>query len=701
MCFTLWVKHDYLIKDKWEFKLNIKTRLMIIPLSIIILSLVTVTTLNIVSSRNSALEKLAENQASLVESIILLVNEYIQEHKNIVTLLRDNETVKDTSEYENIDVQFRGLSDKEALAIRKLFKDTINIYPTFAYLETFTPVEAINVVLEPYQAQLDISEENYYKGFAYRDWYHGAIKNNDTYVSEAYISASIMMPVVAISTPIFNESRDIIAILIGAVELQELSKIVSDLSYGQSGHTYIVDKNGSLVAHPNQKYFLEDILHNASSQSIVKEVLSHTETKGSFIVYDQTLKEDVYVYYEKIQSSNWYVISQQTVAEATSHINDITNNSIAIMTIVLILTSLFLYFNAHTTIVALSELTKVSRFLSEEKLSDFSFDQFGNYPYRNDEIGLLFSTYKKMVEELMSYNEKMEATIEKRTRALSNSNHNLKVSIKFIEEQKKELLDTNEKLRISIDRNLETQKELIEAQKMASLGNLVSGIAHEINTPVGVAITTMSYLRKLTQEAEASLLNGELKKSDLLSYYANNRSALEMILKDLEQSAKMIEDFKLLSFNFVNKGHEKFNLGQQLEGIVAKFKVSHEDSDLRIELDCSENIFIESYPKAIYQILMNLLSNTVTHGFDSLENALVNIIVSEHENEITLKYSDNGKGISEEDYLTIYEPFYTTKRGEGHPGLGLHIVYNMVTQLLHGTIYYKNNEFTIQFPKRQ
>lgn len=195
------------------------------------------------ATRNS----LMEQQELLISSFTITVQDYIDFYKNVITFTGNSEQVKDTSEYALIKEEYRGLSDTQGLAQRTYFRQILENYSDFAYLETFTPDLAQNVVLEPYDVQLKISKEAYNQGFSTRDWYKGAVNTKATFVSEAYVSASIGKPVIAISTPILDASDNIAGIYIGALTLDKLSEITKKLQFGTTGTAYIIDKKGNLV----------------------------------------------------------------------------------------------------------------------------------------------------------------------------------------------------------------------------------------------------------------------------------------------------------------------------------------------------------------------------------------------------------------------------------------------------------------------
>jgi methyl-accepting chemotaxis protein len=384
--------------------MRLRVKLVYLPLIALLLTVVITASLALITFNQVTQDNLEANQKLLVSSMTLNVDEFLNKYKDIITLSRATEEVMDTSMYDQIDVQYRGLSDKQAIPLRNYFKSLRAAYPYFAYIETFTPDKAQNVVLEPYAAQAGISEENFENGFAFRDWYIGAMALNDTYVSEAYVSASIMKPVTAVSTPIFNDNGNVTGIMIGAVELTELSNMVKQLKYGETGTTYIIDKNANLVAHPDDEYFKETKLFNMAEFNIGKEVLAtQGNLEHTMEIFDDVTGEDVFVYYQKIESSDWYIVSQQTVTEAMAASRNTTYMVIVGTIILVLISSTLFYLNAKGILVPLRKLTMVSQQVAENNLifDERDLQVLKDYGGRSDELSILCLSFDKMIENLV------------------------------------------------------------------------------------------------------------------------------------------------------------------------------------------------------------------------------------------------------------------------------------------------------------
>lgn len=228
--------------------------------------------------------------------------------------------------------------------------------------------------------------------------------------------------------------------------------------------------------------------------------------------------------------------------------------------------------------------------------------------------------------------------------------------------------------------------ELVEKEKMASLGSLVSGISHEINTPLGVAVSAGSYMDALYREAKAKLESNMMTKSDFLKFLNNLEESIVIINSNLNRAAELVKSFKEIAVKQSLEGKIRFNLYNYLQATVLSLKHEYKNSAHNIVISCDKMLEIESFPGAFSQILTNLVMNSIIHGFEGRKNGNINIELSLEEEVLKLTYRDDGKGIDEAHLSKVFDPFFTTNRSRGGSGLGLNIVYNIVTSQLGGRI---------------
>lgn len=236
-------------------------------------------------------------------------------------------------------------------------------------------------------------------------------------------------------------------------------------------------------------------------------------------------------------------------------------------------------------------------------------------------------------------------------------------------------------------RLVQTQQTLVESEKLASLGGLVAGVAHEINTPVGISLTTASHLAAITEQIQRELEKGAIKKSDFQHYLHSAQESCALILSNAERAANLIHSFKQVAVDQTSEARRDFQLQDYLQEIITSLKPKFKRTQIMIETDCEPDLLMDSYPGALSQVITNLLVNALTHAFDEGQAGIIKISAHRHENGfVALSIKDNGKGIPTEHMGKIFQPFFTTRRGSGGSGLGLHIVYNIVRQRLGGSI---------------
>ncbi len=238
----------------------------------------------------------------------------------------------------------------------------------------------------------------------------------------------------------------------------------------------------------------------------------------------------------------------------------------------------------------------------------------------------------------------------------------------------------------SVERLKKMQESLVQTEKMAALGELVAGVAHEINTPVGIGVTAASHLEDNTMKFAGIYDSGELTRDDFEKYINVATESSEIILSNMRRAADLIQSFKQVAIDQLSEELRDFNVKKYINEILTSLHSKFKNTGYEIVIVCMDDLNINSYPGVFSQILTNLLINSLIHGFEGVETGIIEIEVFERDGIINIIYQDSGCGISEDNIKRIFDPFYTTKRGLGGSGLGLHIIYNLVTQTLGGAI---------------
>jgi PAS domain S-box-containing protein len=237
-------------------------------------------------------------------------------------------------------------------------------------------------------------------------------------------------------------------------------------------------------------------------------------------------------------------------------------------------------------------------------------------------------------------------------------------------------------------RNLrETQNSLIEAEKLAALGRLVAGVAHEVNNPVGISLTVASSLERKTAMFTAEVERGDLRRSRLTDFLETSRDASGQLVANLNRAAELIQSFKQVAADRNYSDQRTFDLGDLTEQVVMSLRPGLRKHHLSLNVDCQPNLTMNSYPGPYGQVLTNLFLNAVAHAFPDGTPGAVDIQVREAgKDNVEVLFSDNGCGMSLDVRRRAFDPFFTTRRDQGGTGLGLHIVYNIVTNRLGGRL---------------
>ena len=248
------------------------------------------------------------------------------------------------------------------------------------------------------------------------------------------------------------------------------------------------------------------------------------------------------------------------------------------------------------------------------------------------------------------------------------------------------LRQSNQRLESSLNHLRETQQQLIESEKMASLGGLVAGITHDVNTPIGISVTAASYLREKLDSLDTALTNKELTQPQLQKFIEEGRESLSLLDNNLHRASDLISSFKQVAVDQASDAIRDINVKRYLEELIQSLQPHLKKTLHKIELNCADDLFIRCPAGALSQIFTNLILNSLRHAFDGIEQGTMAINIELRDSELHVVYEDNGNGLSEENLGKLFDPFFTTKLNDGGSGLGTHIVRNLVTQTLKGDI---------------
>ncbi len=270
-----------------------------------------------------------------------------------------------------------------------------------------------------------------------------------------------------------------------------------------------------------------------------------------------------------------------------------------------------------------------------------------------------------------------------------------------------ELTQTRYLMMQQIEELTETRHQLVQSEKMASLGRLVAGFAHEINTPIGVAVGAASTLHENVGTIDQLLEQEEVDEEELVGKLNNIKEAANLTLSNLKRASLLVNRFKNTAINQSEESLRQFQVKSAIFDVINSLHRHFENTVISIQVDCSKELSIHSLCGALEQILTHLMINSLVHGFEAgKKSGSINIVVRLNGDNLHFEYSDTGKGIASEHIENIFEPFFTTDRTHGASGLGLYMCYNLVTTQLRGTITCESSpgngvRFEINYPIKE
>ena len=263
-----------------------------------------------------------------------------------------------------------------------------------------------------------------------------------------------------------------------------------------------------------------------------------------------------------------------------------------------------------------------------------------------------------------------------------------------------------EHAQLTLERLKSTQASLVRSEKLASLGSLVGGIAHEINTPIGVTVTAATQFAQTVADLRARLTSSTLTRTDLEQFLGSASETARLICSNAERTAELVASFKQIAVDRTSDEHRSFNVKTYLDDVLRSLKPQLKRYGHRVEVDCPKDLDVDSHPGALSQVVTNLLTNALIHAFDRPDGGNIAIhVAAEGVDWVELRFADDGRGIPVEHRDRVFEPFFTTARSTGGSGLGLNIVHNIVTATLGGEIALHDASphgalFVIRFPRR-
>ncbi|GAA6172337.1 hypothetical protein NBRC116592_20070 [Colwellia sp. KU-HH00111] len=374
-----------------------------------------------------------------------------------------------------------------------------------------------------------------------------------------------------------------------------------------------------------------------------------------------------------------------------------------------------------------SPLHELTEQIRQVDLDDPEASKLHSMNYEQNELNVLEDAYNNLIDELVDFKEKLaksqqetdlakeqideqnlllEQEVAKKTSSLSSIMLKMEVQQKQLLQQKqslqeenirrskteKTLLTTNKELIHSIEELNKAKERLLETEKMASLGKISAEVSHEISTPVGISITSSSFLLEQIVRLKQALEQNKMSKRSIADFIENANKSAELLTSNLNRASELLTSFKHVAVDQTSDKTRLINVGNYIDQIIQSLHPKLKKTNHCIKVHCDESIEVYSHPGAIAQIIINLIINSITHAFTHINRGEITIDVKLHHSKLIIDYKDNGHGMSNTALSKLFDAFYTTKEGKGGTGLGTHIVKNLVVDTLNGTITAQSEE---------
>ncbi|ASP40524.1 hypothetical protein CHH28_18440 [Bacterioplanes sanyensis] len=304
----------------------------------------------------------------------------------------------------------------------------------------------------------------------------------------------------------------------------------------------------------------------------------------------------------------------------------------------------------------------------------------------NNEFSAIISTFNTLVKQVQEYSQQVatsNAALLEQQRTVEELNSSLEQKVtqrtEELQQKSSEALESLRQLKL-------TQNQLVHMEKHAALGDMVAGLAHEINTPLGIGVTAVSALEDYLEELNSQYQSDQLSKTQLRDFISFAEESIDITGDNLRRAADMIGRFKQVAVDQASEQRRDFEVGDYLQSIASSLRPNYKYRPIDVRFEVAERIIVSSYPGALAQVITNLMMNSLTHAFDPDQNGTILLRAERQDDKLIIHYSDDGKGMDAEVLEHLYEPFFTTRKGKGGSGLGAHIIHNLVTGQLHGTI---------------
>lgn len=636
---------------KLRFKLSIKIMIILSMVLISVLGLTSVFIYNYSSEQISQnIVAIADLQADSVRKDVSKVfenaeisTEYLGLNSSVRSYLKEVETRDDITS----NAHFKNVQD---------FLVSMVNYNDKHFL-TWIANEKANFYIDSF---FYVSGEDY--DVPKRPWYEVANETMGVGLTAPYIEWETKEVVVS-SVKALRDGKGVYGYVAVDIVLADIPDIVNMMRQGQGDKSFLITGDGTYVYSPDSsKIAVKSMFDPDDAMSVYEEVIRKAE--GDLVEIDLN-NQAYYLISHRLDDRGWLIVTLIDTNRVMDKAQNQSYTTIGMVFAGMLITMILIYITINVTTKPYKILVSFGDRIAS---GDFSQNVPDKYLGRQDEMGDLSKSFQSITDTFRSVNMRLELEIDKK------------------------------------NRELESQfQKILEQEKQASLGYMVAGVAHHINTPVGNSLSMASYMGKEADLLAEKINSQQLSKRDLDKFIDKHRQSVEILTKSLSGASDTIDNFKMIATDFTQTNLQVFKVINVINAVIIALDNDHQE-DYHISV-IDEDVTIKSYPSILSQVFSHLIINSFKHGFSNRQYGEIAIKIHEEDDGVIINYSDDGAGMSQESVDHLYEMFYTTAPLAGSSGLGMYIVFNNVTNKLGGSIeftskVYEGVHFTITLPKK-
>lgn len=496
-----------------------------------------------------------------------------------------------------------------------------------------------------------------------RPWYKPNLFSKGLFYSDPYFdwgTDQIVLSAIRVLN-LQEDNRGFIAI---DFNLNIIPEVIKNIDLGKTGEVFVVDEKGLFIYHPSKSFVLQENIQNVlpdlstyTSELDDSKALSKIRVNG----------ENYYLKTLDVDPIGWQLIILIGREEVMAPLRDFLWQASVYVLILLIIGSYAIAFFIQKKLKPIEAISAYGTAIAGGNLEEVPPYE---YAKRKDEMGDLARSFVTITEVFKQKNAALADEIKNQQDEIQKQYH-----------------------------------YILEKEKMASIGTLVAGIAHEINTPLGVSITTSSYMRELIGEISSHYKDKKLSKSFFESHLLSIKEASALLLTNLRRGALLVDQFKSITSTGREEAYEKVDMKEFVDQVLDSLRPAYKHRPIAIENNIEDGVITETVPRGMTQVITNLIMNSLHHGFEQEDSGSISFRGRIDGDMVNIIYKDTGKGMELETLDHIFEPFYTTKKNSNNSGLGMFIVHNLVHQTLGGSIKCKSQPgqgvtFLISLPKK-